>query len=89
MSGLLLAVRAANKNKAMSELDKVMIDILGKDAYYSTDFKVTDNVRLLITAVNYLFTQLGQCKKFMSEEDRDYVDGVKKTAIEILKNESR
>ena len=73
----------------MNDLDKVMIDILGKDAYYSTDFQVTDNVKVLMRAVTYLFTQLSQCKNFMPDEDKDYVEGVKRAAIEILENENR
>lgn len=69
----------------MTEFDKVMVDILGKDAYFSTDFKVTDNVAKLVKTVNYLFTQLSQCKNMMAEDDRQYVEDVKQNAIEILK----
>jgi hypothetical protein len=73
----------------MSEFEKAMIEILGKDAFFSTNFKVTDNVQKLAFAVNYLHTQLFQCKRMLQDDDKDYVDGVSKSVIEILKGERR
>lgn len=76
-----------SQTTTMSEFNKTMVDILGRDAFYSTDFKVTDNVIVLARTVNYLFSQLSQCKNMMAEDDKHYVDDVKKSAIEILKGE--
>ena len=73
----------------MSNLDEVLIEILGRDAFYSTDFKVTHNVTVLARTVNYLFTQLSQCQNMMIDEYKDHVDDVQKSAIEILKGEER
>ena len=73
----------------MSEFDKTLADILGKNAFFSTDFKVEDDVRKLAFAVRYLNTQIKQCQNLMSDDDKDYVDGVQKTVVEILKGELR
>jgi len=70
-------------------MDEILIEILGKDAYYSTDFKVTDNVRLLAQTVRYLYTQIELCKQYMKEEDRLEVLEIRKNAIEILKGDRR
>lgn len=68
-----------------TDLDKTLINILGKDAYYSTDFKVADNVTVLVKTVSYLFTQLSLIQRDMTEQsDKEYVNGVKQKAIEIL-----
>jgi hypothetical protein len=69
----------------MKDLDAALIEILGSDAFYSTDFKVTDNVRKLAHTVNYLFTQLELCKNYMQLEEREYVNEIKENAIKILK----
>jgi hypothetical protein len=69
----------------MKEHEKILVEILGKDAFFSTDFKVTDNVRVLAFTVQYLFTQLRQIQGMMQDEDKDYIAGVELNAIEILK----
>lgn len=69
--------------------EKTMVELLGRDAFYSTDYNVTDNVKRLAFAVNYLYTQIGQCQRMMAEEDRGYVDNVKQSVVEILKGERR
>lgn len=71
----------------MTDLDKIMVDILGKDAYFSTDYKVTDSVRLLSKAFHYLFIQMGQVKGMLPSDDQDYIETIKNNAILILKNQ--
>jgi hypothetical protein len=73
----------------MSEFDKILSDILGKNAFFSTDFKVEDDVRRLAFAVRYLNTQIKQCQKFMPDDEKDYVDSVQKSVVEILKGNLR
>lgn len=73
----------------MKEHQKILVEILGKDAFFSTDFNVTDNVKVLSHTVNYLFTQLGQIQKMLPEDDKDYVSEVELAAIEILKGNCR
>lgn len=70
-------------------MDELLIEILGKDAYYSTDFKVTDNVRLLAQTVRYLYTQVELLKQYMPVDDRAEVLEIRKNAIEILKGDRR
>ena len=73
----------------MTEFDNILVDILGKNAFFSTDFKVEDDVRKLAFAVRYLNTQIKQCQKFMPYDDKDYVDEVQKSVVQILKGELR
>lgn len=73
----------------MKEHEKVLVEILGKDAFFSTDFNVTKEVRTLVFTVKYLFTQLGLIQKMLPEDDKDYVSDVEVTAIQILKGEKR
>lgn len=69
----------------MKEHQKILANIIGKDAIASGDFKVNEDVRLLCYTVNYLFGQLGIIQGMMDKEDMDYISDVELKALEILK----
>lgn len=73
----------------MKEHQKILVEILGKDAFFSSDFNVTDDVKKLARTVNYLFTQLSIIEPMMQDDYRDHVSDVELNAIEMLKGESR
>ncbi len=68
----------------MNDFEKAMIDILGKDAFYSTDFKTTASVVKLSKALSYLYTQISMTKRYMDKDGQEYVESVKKSVTEIL-----
>jgi hypothetical protein len=73
-----------NKLTEKEEFQKAMIEILGKEAFYSTSFNISDNAQKLASVVYYLYGQLDQCKYMINPDDRDYIDELKKNVIEIL-----
>jgi hypothetical protein len=71
----------------MTNIEKALIDILGKSAYNTPDFKLDEDIRKLACAVRYLTIQLEICQNYMENKDIDYVDGVQRNLIQILKGE--
>jgi len=71
----------------MKEHEKILIEILGKDAFFSSDFNVTDDVKKLARTVNYLFTQLRVIQPMMQDDYKQQIPEVEALAIEILKGD--
>lgn len=73
----------------MEEYQKALIEILGKDAFFSSDFNVTEDVKKLARTVNYFFGQLKIIETMLEADSKTYTSSVESNALDILKGNSR
>lgn len=64
-------------------MDKILIEMLGKNAF-NNNMKVDSDMAKLVKTVNYLTTQLIITRRWCDEEGKDYIKSVLESAESIL-----
>ncbi|MEI6059408.1 MAG: hypothetical protein WCR72_01815 [Bacteroidota bacterium] len=64
-------------------MDKILIEMLGKNAF-NNDMKVDSDMAKLVKTVNYLTIQLVITRKWCDEEGKEHIKSVLESAESIL-----
>lgn len=68
----------------MTNHDKAIMEILGRDAFHSGNFTISKDVENMARTLNYLFTQLQVIKGMRQDEHVDHIPDVMDHATRML-----